>query len=692
MKTLALAVPGAIFGAVMVLGVATAVSVRDPGVAFSAVATSPHTPQIVDRQGKPLSRTYQSSWNHDDRLSLRELPESLVAAFVHAEDRRFYAHRGVDWQARAAALLQNVRAGRVVRGASTITEQVVRMLHPRPRRLWSRWLEGWEAMQLERHVSKTAILEFYLNQVPYAANRRGVVQAARTYFGRHIATLDDLQMQALAVLVRAPSRFDPRRGSSRALLARVEALRASLGQPSPADWDLQLAEPQPLVEAGHFIRTLRGRLVDGDGVRAIRSTLDGGLQQAVNGLLRRRLDTLSAYDVANGAVLVADHQTREVLAWSVAAAAGSHIDAVTSRRQPGSALKPFLYALALERGWQADTLIDDLPERTPVGDGLHTFRNYSGDHHGAVTLRQALGSSLNIPAVRTAEHVGVGALLQRLRAAGLASLELEAEHYGVGLALGAGEVTLEELVGAYGALANGGVYAPLRLTRERPGQSVRVFTPEAASLIADVLADRQARSLEFGADNVLALPRRTAVKTGTSTDHRDAWCLAFDDRYVVGAWFGNLDRRPTRGLSGARGPALLVRSVLAELNRHRQPQPLWLSPRLAWVDGEYRLPAPRADSAPAVTSQPSPTLVKPSAGLLMAVDPRLPLQAQAVEFLAEDVPQDGEVIWRVDEVVLPERGSRVLWSLARGNHRLLAAVRYADGRLQNFADVHFEVR
>ncbi len=681
----------AALGALIALGVATLASLKNPVAAFDAVVGTPHTPQIVDRYGVPLSRTYQSTWNHDDRLPLRQLPESLVQAFVHAEDRRFYAHRGVDWRARAAALLQNLRAGRVVRGASTITEQVVRMLHPRPRRVWSRWLEGWEAMLLERRVSKAAILEFYLNQVPYAANRRGVVQAARHYFGRHVATLDSLQVQALAVLVRAPSRFDPWRGDTSALLTRIETLRADLDQPPPASWDLQLAEPQTLVAAEHFVRTLRGRTSDTGGVAAIRSTLDGNLQRAVNGLLSRRLSALSAYEVANGAVLVADHKTREVLAWSVAATSGSHIDAVTSRRQPGSTLKPFLYALALERGWQADTLIDDLPERTPVGDGLHTFRNYSGAHHGAVTLRQALGSSLNIPAVRTAQYVGVEALLQRLRGAGMASLELEAEHYGVGLALGAGEVALEELVGAYAVLANGGVYAPLRLTRKPSGPASRVFSAEAASLIADVLADRQARSLEFGADNVLALPRHTAVKTGTSTDHRDAWCLAFDDRYVVGAWFGNLDRRPTRGLSGARGPALLVRSVLAELNRHRQPQPLWLSPRLVRVDGEYRLPGQRSASPP-VEALPRPTLVKPSHGLLMAVDPRLPPQAQAVEFVAEDVPEGAQVLWRVNEVTLAGQGSRVRWSLERGEHRLLAAVRYADGRVQNFAQVRFEVR
>lgn len=371
--------------------------------------------QAVDRHGVPLSITFQNAWNVHDVVPLHAIPPFLQQAFIAAEDQRFYTHTGVDWRARWHAAWQNLLARRVVRGASTITEQVVRMLHPRPRTLWSRWVEGFEALRLERQFPKTAILECYLNQIPYARQRRGVVQAARTYFDRTLTTLNAQEMLALAVLVRAPSRLDPLRDPTHLhrpltqLATRVhaagllgpDAYQQALTQP------LRLAQPTLPVQASHFLRYMRGH-APGPGVAGrLHTTLDAGLQQRAQALLAGRLQALHPLGVTAAAALVVDHHRSEILAW--VSAGGSQIDAVTAPRQPGSTLKPLLYALALERGWTAATLVDDSPLAQPVGVGLHTYRNYSGRHYGPLRVREALGNSLNVPAVRAIDFVGVEA-------------------------------------------------------------------------------------------------------------------------------------------------------------------------------------------------------------------------------------------------------------------------------------------
>ena len=437
---------------------------------FEAVACGTERFQMTDRNGMVLTTTYSNAWNVHDAAAIHEFPEFLITAFLQAEDGRFFQHSGQDWVARLSALGQNVVAMRKVRGASTITEQVVRMIRPRPRSLWSRWLEGWQAERLERSHDKLDILEFYLNQVPYASNRRGVVQAARFYFDRDLETLSKHEMLTLAVLVRAPSRLDLFAGNRELLvnainrlvvrMQRTKHLTLTDGQEiTAAEFDLK--RPALPVNAWHFLRFVR-RHHDPVGSR-LRTTLDGSLQLRLAALLDQRLESLSQHKVTNGALLVADHRSGEVLAWVVGGAGnddvpGNMIDTVTTPRQPGSALKPFLYALALEKGWTAATLIDDAPLSEMVGYGLHSYQNYSRTFYGPVTLRNALGNSLNIPAVRAIQFTGVSDYLSVLDRLGFGALSRHPDHYGDGLALGNGEVTLLELVQAYGALANRGVY------------------------------------------------------------------------------------------------------------------------------------------------------------------------------------------------------------------------------------------
>lgn len=684
--------------------------------------------RVLDRRGEPLNATFTGGWNLHDTVPLHEIPPFLRAAFVAAEDKRFFEHGGPDWRARLSAVWTNVTSGRAVRGASTISEQVVRMLHPRPRTVWSRWLEGFEAGELERRFSKNEILEFYLNQVPYASNRRGVAQAASYYFDRDLATLSKKEMLALAVLVRAPTRFDLKRGaaaSSGAIERLADALVAN-GTLPPAERAAVLAEPLTLdaphlpVSAPHFIEHARAAAALGPERAKLETTLDARLQATVQRLLDERVAFLAPRRVANGAVLVVDHTTGEVLAWVVAGGGGedgpkSYIDAVTTPRQPGSALKPLLYALAFDRGLTPANVVVDAPLAESTSGGLHSYRNYSGRFYGEVTLRDALGNSLNIPALKVLRHVGAEPYLRTLAQLGFEGLTEHPDFYGDGIALGSGAVTLLELVQAYAALANGGVYRPVTTAFDdaAPHRARRVYSAEAASLVANILSDADARALEFGRDSVLAFPVQTAVKTGTSSDFRDAWAVGFNYRYTVGAWLGNLDQTPTDGITGSTGPALLLRSVFAELTRGDETRPLYLSPKL--VRAEVCVPLPgngsagdcvrrdewfvagtRASSVGGGEAATLPDgeirLRQPTPGLQLAYDPRLPADAQVFEFALQGVAAADRVRWSVDGREIEHTGPTYRWSVTRGDHRVAASVWQGGELVARVDETEFHVK
>ena len=677
---------------------------------FDALVGEVERAQITDRYGSALSVTYTNHWNVHDRHDIYDMPEFLKTAFVYAEDKRFYEHSGQDWIARISALFQNLVAMKSVRGASTISEQVVRMIHPRPRTLWSRWIEGWEAERLENRHSKTTILEFYLNQVPFAENRRGVAQAARYYFNRDVVTLSRHEILALAALVRAPSRLDPWHGNVSLLEQAIQRLASRLEDAGELpDHTIDLSQPlklqrsPPLIKASHFVRWVRLQSDHEEPYTA--TSIDGRLQNRVGALLETRLSRLGHLNVNNAAALVADHQSGQIVVWAVAAGDeqtdGYFIDAVRAPRQPGSALKPFLYALALERGWTAATEIDDSPITTMIGHGLHSYTNYSRTFYGLVTLRQALGNSLNIPAVRTVHFTGVGRYMDTLHQLGLGSLDREQEFYGHGLALGNGEVTLLEMVHAYGTLANRGVHQDFvwRLNEPKRSEARRVYSPEVASLIGNILSDPRARRPEFDG-GLLDFANETAVKTGTSSDYRDSWAFGFNDRYVAGVWMGNLDQKPMQNVTGSVGPALVLRATFDLLNRGREIQPLWLSPKLEldqvcrreisttvddsktctqyeeyFVAGTIDTDEVELRRTLANTYKAPIKLAQPTDGLHMAMDPRIPAEKQAFEFVLEGVQDTDQVEWRFGNGdVVNSSGERYLWPLQPGQHSLTAIV------------------
>ena len=660
-------------------------------------------PVLLASDGVPLTVDRAGRFNRTAQLSLTQIPQLLRTAFVFSEDRRFWSHGGSDWRARFAALWQNMRAGHIVRGASTIGEQAARILTPRPRTYWSHWLEGLEAGRLIGRFGHAGVLDFYLNQVPYGAERRGVAPAARYYFGAQVGALDPAEELALVVLVRSPVALDPRQ-HPRALRRVVDslagrmrrkrllgpgALRAILHSPLAA-----VAPPQLPVIAGGFVGFVRAR------IRALRlrgrhftTTLDAPLERFVQRTLTRRVTDLAVSGVRNGAALVVDNRRGTVLAWAAAPpVTAGDLDPVRIRRQPGSTLKPFLYSLAMERlGWQPSTVLRDGPLSARIGHGVHDYRNYSNRFYGKVSLRYALGNSLNIPAVETAQAVGVARFIRLLTRLGITTLRRPAAHYGPAVAIGDGPVSLYQLVQAYATLARRGRFVPLRVLRDGPrARPERVLSSAVTSVIATILSDPDARSAEFGPYSVLDLPYPTAVKTGTSSDFHDALAVGFDNRYTVGVWMGRLSGGNMQTITGAAGPAPVLRAIFAYL-RQRQPYAgLWRSPKLRRVRvcerigpgpcirrEDWRLPTD-AHRAPPVARWRALAIARPVRGERLAIDPRIPRTDQVYTFRIAGARAVRSVTWILDGRLLGRtRRSRIGWPLAPGRHRLSARVRLA---------------
>ena len=700
--------------------------VRPIPKSFHTILSDARYLQVLDRHGEALNATYRNRWNIHDVIELHFIPDFLKKAFVISEDQRFYRHQGPDWWARVSALFTNIKAMRTLRGASTITEQVVRMISPRPRTIPSRWIEGFEAGELEKHFTKDEILEFYMNQVPYAANRRGVVQAAHYYFNRTLDTLSKKEMLALAVLVRAPGRLDLWKNTAtiengikrlahrlfeKKILSRQEK-KTLLAQ------HFELEAPKMFIDANEFVRHVKNHPpVPLAGSPRIKTTLDGTLQHHIQKMLDHRLNGLKSYNVYNGAVLAVDHTTGEILAWAVAGKDGKNtpgrfIDAVRTPRQPGSALKPFLYALALEKGWSAATVVDDSPLTESVGHGLHSYQNYGRKFYGPITLRKALGNSLNIPGLKTLQYVGTKKYLKTLSNLGFAGLDNHPNFYGDGIALGNGEVTLYELVRAYSAVANRGIYRPLIVFSDgySQGPLLRVFSPEVSSLIGHILSDPKARDLEFGEHSILNIPVQTAVKTGTSNDYRDSWAVGFNYRYTVGVWMGNLNQRPMDGLTGSLGPALLLRSIFSKLTENRETRPLPIHKKLVKHDlcPETMQIKSDADNCDSITEWFVPgtllqtttrsiikmpiRLRRPSNGLHLAYDPRIPKERQAFEFYIQGVSPKDTVTWNINDKQVTTTGGKYSWPLQKGSHEVGATVWQRNKKTADIKKVKFLVK
>lgn len=542
-----------------------------------------------DRHGAYLGTLLSRDRDRTAVVELDEISGAFKQAILAAEDGRFYQHGPLDLQAIARATGQLIRHRRVVSGASTVTMQLASMLDPAPRTVTTKMRQVWQSWRLAAGMNRDEILHAYVNRLPMGGNIYGVEAAARLYFGMPASDLDVARASLLAALPNAPTRLDPYTHweALKQRQAYVLDRMVAEGYISEVQRDRAYAERLPLqprqqgiVAAPHFLFWAAEQLPKARST-VVQLTLDRSLQQFVETQVRETVRTLEERNVRHAAALVLDRRSKEVLAYvgspDYFGDAGRN-DGVQALRQPGSTLKPFLYALALERrSIRPQTILADIPARYAIpGARLYSPVDYTETYQGPVRVRIALANSLNVPAVRVLDAVGVPEFLTHLQSLGFGHLDRAAEHYGLGLALGSGEVSLWELAAAYGVMANQGeVFVPEAIAEENAALPAETLgSPEIWALVTDMLGDRFARAKAFGIDSALALPFPAAVKTGTSSGYRDAWTVGFTSTYVVATWVGNFDGTPTQQVSGATGAAPLWHRIMLHLHRDRVPDPL----------------------------------------------------------------------------------------------------------------------
>ncbi|MBP0599585.1 penicillin-binding protein 1C [Herbaspirillum sp. LeCh32-8] len=657
-------------------------------VAASAVPTFaevkqdflPSEASLYDRHGELLQRLRV---NMDERklawVKLEDVSPALRNALIASEDRRFYQHSGIDWNAVAASAWGNLWHTRT-RGASTITMQLAGLIYDDLRRkssarsITQKVSQAFVAQALERSWRKDQILEAYLNMVAFRGELVGVHALSRVMFGKHPSGLNQSEAAIAVALIRAPNAA-PRRVAERACAILKEegapeqcngmdgATELALARVA-AKRDLPGASDAPQL-APHLARKLLSR-----PGQQLRATLDAPLQRFVTQSLRHQLAGLAERNIEDGAVIVIDNASGEVLAWvgsSGSLSAAANVDGVVAQRQAGSTLKPFLYELAIEKKWlTAASLLDDSPVNLATSAGLYIPQNYDKQFKGLVSLRTALGSSLNIPAVRTLVMVSPERFFQRLQTLGF-NLREGGDYYGYSLALGSADVTLANLANAYRALANQGRYSPLRTRLDESGTAphfTRAMDADASYIIGDILSDRSARARTFGLENALSTRSWSAVKTGTSKDMRDNWAVGYSGRYTVGVWVGNASGAPMWDVSGVTGAAPVWQEVMQYLHA-RTPgappaKPAGVEARAIRYEDEveaarteYFLPGTgQSEIMIARARDIRPAIMYPTAGMLSALDPDIPPARQRIRFRAQGVPPGSR--WVLDGKAMPE--------------------------------------
>lgn len=721
---------------------------------------------ILDRNGEVIQRLRtDATVRRGQWVALPDVSPALRTALVLSEDKRFYEHSGVDWRAVSSAAWGNLWNSRT-RGASTLSMQLAGLLDEDwraaagGRSLPQKIGQTVSAQLLERSWRKDQILEAYLNLVPFRGEIVGIDALSRTLFGKAAHGLDEREAAIAAALVRAPNAkavqvtqracgvlkamqapartdcegldlfasaalqrraFGTSEGIAPHFSRRLVAQRSPSPLPSPASGRGSLSGasgllPRPPGEG-------RGEGSPNLGGRALTSTLRAPLQRFAVSTLTQQLRELHGRHVEDGAIVVLDNASGEVLAWvgsSGELSDAAEVDGVLALRQPGSTLKPFLYAQAIaERRITAASLLEDSSSQIPTAGGLYIPQNYDRQFKGLVSSRTALGASLNVPAVRTLVMVSPDAFHKQLRAVGL-PLKETGDYYGYSLALGSSEVSLLALTNAYRALANGGRYSTTSLSRQARPDFKPAIAPGATFIVSDILSDPLARARTFGTDSILATRFWTAVKTGTSKDMRDNWALGFSQRYTVGVWVGNASGAPMWDVSGTSGAAPVWAAVMNYLHQtepSRAPAPPagvvqkqvtfadathtpveaarseWFlrgteQALFAMDSGAFGADRTRAggqkglknpDNAASVAAR----ITTPANGTIVALDPDIPPNRQRLGFAAEG----HQLRWRMDGKEFA-RGTQAQWLPWPGRH----VVQLVDSSGQVVDEIRLEVR
>ena len=555
-----------------------------PYQALRDFQSRPVSTRIYDRNGAIIQIPALGNGVRREYAALDEIPAAVREFIIAAEDRRFYSHHGIDFPAILRALSQNVRGGRAVSGASTITMQLARIIRPARRRtVIIKIREMIDALRLEARLSKSQILELYLNSVPFGFNTEGVASAARTFFGTDIGSLTMTQAACIAVIVRRPALYNPLTNPENCAAAAF-ALHSS--RPSPGETDeeeflMTAKSARSFIypfEFPHFVRYL-SNLPGSPIYRSpeVRTTVDSGVQRAAENLLALAVRQYAESRISNGAVLAVENRTGAVLAWVGSAdfyddAHDGQVDGVLSAQQPGSSMKPFLYALALESGFSPASVLPDIPMEFGF-ERLYAPQNFNNRFNGAVRLRVALASSLNIPAVYLLNEIGTERYLSKL--AELCFVSLEKSDAGLGLALGNAGVSVFELTQAFSVFARDGVFLPLHGVEDddaRPAAGIRVYDENTARLICDILSDADARALGFGHSKTFITPFPSMFKTGTANQYQTITALGSTADFTVGVWMGNFSGETVIGKTGSSVPAKIARELLEILNESRRTE------------------------------------------------------------------------------------------------------------------------
>lgn len=615
------------------------------------------TTRLYDRNGQLLYEFFGAGKR--TRVSLDQISTHLISATVAIEDRTFFENRGVDYLGIARTLLTSLQAGEETGGASTITQQLIKnvVLSDEERRYENRYqrklTEIILAQELSEQYSKNDILELYLNEIYYGNLAYGIEAAANVYFGIPAKDLNLPQAALLAGLPQLPNVYDPFNYLDGGVLKGVRldddwlspAYRLPAGTPPPkwrqvavlrqmvdegiisdlvarraAAVDLTFASQDVPLNAPHFVFYVRRLLEEEYGPQfanmglSVYTTIDLDLQRMAQEKAAERIQELEARNIHNAAVVILQPNTGQILAMvgsidynktiatQTPGESGNVLDGqvnVTVReRQPGSALKPFTYLAAMERGMTPETVIWDVPTKFPLIAGeWYEPQNYNGRWNGPVRMRAALANSLNMPAVKALKYAGIDQTIGLLRRAGITTLQRGSGFYGLALTLGGGEVTPLELTAAYNTLASGGRYYPpvailkvvdpagRTLQEFRPALRPQTLNPDHVAIITDILSDDTARAPVWGLNSKLKLSRPAAVKTGTSNDWRDAWAVGYTPYVTVGVWTGNNNNEPTKKVESLTGGGVIWHNIMEELFANPKFQRLLAEP---YLDG--RLP------------------------------------------------------------------------------------------------------
>jgi penicillin-binding protein 1C len=740
-------VPGGILGILYL----TLLLAWNPSQGVEQFRDRSYSLRITDREGRLLYITPLEEGLRREFTPLSDLPPDLVKLMIQAEDSRFYLHVGVDPLSLIRAVFQYAREGEVVSGGSTITMQLARIINPRPATAKGKIREMVQAVWLEIGFSKKEILEMWLNNLPYGRNTEGVSSAARFYFGREPFLLTRGEMGVLAVLPRSPSLYDPRGGYGTVLVNRVVSLLGKtdlLEKAGVESLQREINEGSLRGEryvfpslAPHYIRALIPH-IDSDyltgkkGGGTFTSSLNLVMQEQLEMNLNHLISEAREYRIHNGAALVLDNKSGEILAY-VGSQDFTHglegqIDGVRAMGQPGSTMKPFLYALALEKGMTPATILPDIPLLFGKGE-VYRPENFNNRYNGPVRLRTALASSLNIPAVFTLERVGTSAFIEKLKELGFDSLIGREENLGTGLALGNGDVTLFELTTAFSLFARRGNTLVPRWGQNdsyQPGEAV--YSERSAALVGDILSDSAGRVTGFGQSSRLDTSFPAIFKTGTSNQFNDIWALGSTTDLTCGVWMGNFSGETVIGRPGSSLPAQVVVDFLKEFtqgtpftpipgvkkemicslsgeragpycpgvleeiipeeaileectyHRHEDGRVSWPVEYLHWLDGSREGLTSTAINDLFAANKERPLLLHPPGGSIFYIDPALPFSSQQIR-----IEVQSPVIFSLmidGNIIMADQKDHLIYHhpLEKGEHKITLI-----GGNQKFESIYF---